>query len=319
MTLINSRISQGTSQFRKDVLAGLSHSRKTLPCKYFYDEAGSRLFDRICEVDEYYLTRTERQIMSDHAGEMSEEFGPACVLVEYGSGSSYKSRLLLDRLDENAAYVPVDISHEYLRETARELREEYPQLAIRPICADFTRDFEIPSFPDRHGRTIAYFPGSTIGNFAPERAVELLAKMRHLVGASGAALIGVDLPKSRDVLEAAYDDAEGVTAQFNLNLLERINRELDADIPVDQFVHRATFNERESRVEMHLVSTEDQSVVIEGREIAFSEGETIHTESSYKYSRRTFQRLARRAGFQVARIWCDDREYFSVHLLTAAR
>lgn len=308
----------GQQQFRRDVLAGLTQPNKSLPCKYFYDETGSRLFDRICELDEYYLTRTEIAILENHAEEMAAEFGPACVLVEYGSGSSLKTRLLLDRLDEDATYIPVDISREHLHQTAVELHEQYPELRIRPVCADFTQPFDLPELPDKTGRTIAYFPGSTIGNFPPDRATELLGQMHRLVGPAGGVVIGVDLPKAPEILEAAYDDRQGVTSQFNLNLLERINRELDADIPVSRFAHRATFNERESRVEISLVSTKEQTVWIEGREIAFAEGEAIHTENSYKYSLSTFADLAAQAGFDVHRVWCDEDDYFSVQYLTAA-
>ena len=308
---------QNHKQFRRDVLAGLSKPNKTLPCKYFYDEAGSRLFDRICELDEYYLTRTELEIMAEHATEMAAEFGPECVLVEYGSGSSLKTRLLLDQLDDRSVYVPVDISREHLKQTAIGLKEQYADLAIRPVCADFTKPFDLPKLPKQRGRTIAYFPGSTIGNFSPDAATEFLVQMRRLVGPTGGVLIGVDLPKSREMLEAAYDDAEGVTARFNLNLLERINRELDAEIPVHQFEHLARFNERESRVEIYLVSTEEQTISIEGEEFYFDEGEAIHTENSYKYSRATFKKLADAAGLKVHRVWCDQDELFSVQFLTA--
>lgn len=307
---------QNHKQFRLDVLKGLSKPKKTLPCKYFYDETGSQLFDQICELDEYYLTRTELEIMEDHAEDMANGFGPNCVLVEYGSGSSLKTRLLLDQLDDESVYVPVDISREHLRQTAARLNEKYRHLTIRPVCADFTEPFDLPRLPERTERTIAYFPGSTIGNFAPEEATKLLAQMRHLVGRSGGVLIGVDLPKAPEILEAAYDDAEGVTARFNLNLLERINRELDADVPIHRFEHLASFNERESRVEIYLVSTEDQTISIAGREFPFAEGETIHTENSYKYSLATFEALAGKAGFRVQRIWCDREKLFSVQFLT---
>ncbi len=305
----------GTEPFRWDVLAGLLQSPKVLPCKYFYDEAGSQLFDQICELDEYYLTRTELQIMEDHAGEMAGAFGPACVLVEYGSGSSWKSRLLLDRLDGGSVYVPVDIAREHLRQTAARLADQYPDLRIRPVCADFTMPFVLPKLRPNAGRTIVYFPGSTIGNFPPARAVDLLKQMRRLAGTTGGILIGVDLPKSRDILEAAYDDEQGVTARFNLNLLHRINRELDADIPVDRFEHQAIFNERESRVEMHLVSAEEQTLTIAGAEFDFAEGETIHTENSYKYGLEYFADLAAQAGLSVRRVWCDAEKLFSVQFL----
>lgn len=303
-------------QFLRDVLTGLSQSPKTLPCKYFYDETGSQLFDQICELDEYYLTRTELQIMEQAVEEMVAEFGPACVLVEYGSGSSWKSRLLLDRLDERSTYVPVDISREHLRQTATELKHQYPDLNIQPVCADFTKPFELPQLPTHARHKIGYFPGSTIGNFSPTRAVELLLQIRNLVKPDGGLLIGVDLPKSPEMLEAAYDDSRGVTARFNLNLLDRINRELDTEIPVEHFEHEARFNQRESRVEMHLVSTESHTLTIDDVELDFAEGESIHTENSHKYSLPVFEALANRAGFQVDRVWTDPENLFSVQFLS---
>lgn len=303
-------------QFLRDVLAGLTQSPKTLPCKYFYDEIGSQLFDQICELEEYYPTRTELQIMEEAADEMVAAFGPACVLVEYGSGSSWKSRLLLDRLDERSTYVPVDISREHLQQTVMQLEHQYPDLNIQPVCADFTKPFDLPPLPAYAGRKIGYFPGSTIGNFAPERAIDLLRQICDVVTPDGGLLIGVDLPKSPEILEAAYDDAQGVTAQFNLNLLERINRELDADIPVGLFEHHARFNRQKSRVEMHLVSTEAQTITIEGVEIDFAEGESIHTENSHKFSLRVFEDLADRAGFHVDRVWTDSEILFSVQFLS---
>lgn len=303
-------------QFLRDVLAGLSMSPKTLPCKYFYDEIGSQLFDQICELEEYYPTRTELQIMEESADDMVSAFGPACVLVEYGSGSSWKSRLLLDRLDERSTYVPVDISREHLQQTATQLAHQYPHLNIQPVCADFTKPFELPTLPSHAGHKVAYFPGSTIGNFSPKRAVELLAQIRNLVKPDGGLLIGVDLPKSTEILEAAYDDCQGVTAQFNLNLLERINRELDAEIPVDLFEHQARFNRRKSRIEMHLIATEAHVVTIEDIEIEFAEGESIHTENSHKFSLPVFEDLANQAGFQVDQVWTDSADFFSVQFLS---
>lgn len=303
-------------QFLRDVLAGLSRFPKTLPCKYFYDEIGSQLFDQICELDEYYPTRTELRIMEESADEMTAEFGSACVLVEYGSGSSWKSRLLLDRLDERSTYIPVDISREHLQQTALGLEDQYPHLNIQPVCADFTKPFELPPLPSRAGRKVAYFPGSTIGNFSPDRAVELLRQIRELVKPDGGLLIGVDLPKSPKILEAAYDDSQGVTAQFNLNLLERINRELDAEIPVELFEHEARFNQAKSRVEMHLVASEALTVNIDDVEIEFAEGESIHTENSHKFSLPVFENLAQQAGFQVDRVWTDPDNFFSVQFLS---
>jgi len=303
------------AQFVFDVGAGLSQAQKTLPCKYFYDARGSELFDQICELSEYYPTRTETAILRDNIDGIAEvmPFGP--VLVEYGSGSSTKTRLLLDRFDDLAAYVPVDICGRHLLRSAWTLRARYPRLRVHPICADFTRGFRVPAF-DRRPR-VAFFPGSTIGNFGPEEAVALLAGMAKAVGSGGGLLIGVDLLKGRDVLERAYDDAAGVTAAFNLNLLERINRELGGTFDLNRFEHRAVFNEAEGRVEMHLVSRTEQEVEVGDRAFRFSAGETIHTENSYKYSRERFARIASSAGWRVDTVWTDADDLFSVQYLIA--
>ncbi len=304
-------------EFLRDALGGLQASPKTLPCKYFYDERGSKLFDDICELPEYYPTRTELGIMERHGDDMAAVLGPACLVVEYGSGSSMKTRLLLDRLEEPAGYVPVDISREHLLASAAALAAEYPTLEVLPVCADFTQPFELPAPSRSPKRTAVYFPGSTIGNFTTDQAEGLLRQVRELVGPGGSLLIGVDLVKEASVLERAYDDAAGVTAAFNLNLLERMNRELGADFDVERFRHRAVWCAEPSRIEMHLVSETDQTVQLGARSISFAAGESICTEHSHKYSRESFAAIAGRAGLDVERIWTDDAELFSVQALRA--
>ena len=301
-------------RFLADVLDGLTRPRKTLPCKYFYDERGSELFDRICELPEYYPTRTELEILRRHAGAMAAALGTRCLLVEYGSGSSTKTRLLLERLVRPAAYVPVDISREHLLRSAAALSALHPGLRVIPVCADFTQPFALPRVPGTLRRA-GYFPGSTIGNFAAAEARKFLAQVAEQCGPGGALLIGVDLVKPRAILEPAYDDAAGVTAEFNRNLLRRINRELGADFDCEGFDHRALWNAAEGRVEMHLVSARDQSVRLGGRRISFARGESIHTESSHKYELADFAVLARSAGFEVEHVWTDDARLFSVQLL----
>ena len=304
-----------TDCFRTDVLTGLAQSRKKLPAKYFYDAAGSRLFDRITELDEYYPTRTEFGIMRKHAAEMAERCGSRCMLIELGAGSLTKVRLLLDRLDRPAGFVPVDVSGEHLESAACELRDDYPDLEIRPVCADFTADFHLPLRSP--ARKVVYFPGSTIGNFDPDDADALLRKISRLVGSGGGLLLGVDLRKDPAVLEAAYNDRSGVTAAFNRNLLERINRELGADFDPACFRHRAFYNRVRSRIEMHLVSTTDQLVRIDDSEIPFRRGESIHTENSYKYDLGELRDRAAGCGLRTDVTWTDANRYFAVLLLTA--
>lgn len=304
------------NRFLCDVIEGLSKDRKTLSSKYLYDERGSRLFERICDLAEYYPTRTELRIMRDHVAEMASVLGPRCLLIEYGSGSSTKTRILLDHLEEPAGYVPVDISEELLTQTALDLANAYPKIPILPVCADFTTRFRLPSVVGEVKRRIAYFPGSTIGNFTQDHAKEWLAGVAELCGSEGGLLIGVDLPKDRQRLESAYDDAEGVTASFNLNVLARINGELGADFRCDQFRHEARYNEAASRIEMYLVSQCDQAVAIADVELVFEEGESILTEYSHKYSLSRFRRMATEAGFDVRKVWTDAERLFSVQYLT---
>lgn len=300
--------------FLRDVLRGLRRRPKRLPCKYFYDETGSRLFEQICELDEYYLTRCELDLLGRHAGEMAEAAGPGAVLIEYGSGAGLKTRLLLDRLRAPAAYVPVDISGEHLRRSAERLVRRRPGLPVLPVVADFTRPFALPPVPA--GRRIIFFSGSTIGNFRPPEAVRLLAQMARLCGPGGGLLVAADRKKDRAVLEAAYDDRRGVTAAFNLNLLARVNRELGGDFALDRFGHRAFYDETHGRIEMHLVSLADQTARAGGESFVFARGEPIRTEYSYKYDPQGFADLASRAGLQAEREWTDAKGWFGVHWLT---
>ncbi len=297
----------------EEVLRGLSVRPRALPCKLFYDEMGSALFDRICELPEYYPTRTETAILESKGQDIAAAIGPGAIVIEFGSGSSRKTRLLLDVLVEPAGYVPIDISREHLERSAMALAQDYPDLHILPVCADYTRSVSLPPLVDRVARRVVFFPGSTIGNFEPDEVVLFLRRVHRLVGRRGGLLIGVDLKKDKEILEAAYDDAEGVTAAFNRNVLVHLNRELGADFDVGAWDHRAFYDERRGRIEMHLVSSRAQSVTIGGRRIDFEEGETIHTENSYKYSIDEFITLARRAGFRSARVWTDDATLFGVH------
>ena len=304
-----------TQRFRRDVLAGLSAPQKTLPCKYLYDENGARLFEAICESEEYYLTRTELSILEQNIDEIVALLGPKANLVDLGSGNSLKTRLLLDHLDQPASYSPVDVAHPQLLETSARLAHAYPGLVVEPICADYTRQFTLPPPPARSGATTFFFPGSTIGNFEPEDAVDFLQRIARLCGPADGLLVGTDLKKSARTLNAAYNDAQGVTAQFNLNLLARINRELQGGFDLERFQHLAFYNTSAGRIEMHLVSRRQQTVRVDGHRFAFAKRESVVTEHSYKYTLGQFLRLAARAGFKVARHWSDERRRFSVQYL----
>lgn len=304
-------------EFRAAVLDGLSAPAKTLPCKFFYDAEGSRLFDKICDLPEYYPTRTECHILERYAGEIAGLVGRRARLVEFGSGAGIKIRLLLSALDHPAAYVPVDISRLHLLAAASSLARDFPQLSIAPICADYTTPFALPP-ADGARTTVGFFPGSTIGNFTPDEALNFLTTARALLGSGSSMIVGVDLRKSADILVPAYDDAAGVTQAFNLNLLRRINRELGGTFKLDQFVHTARWNDAEGRMEMHLVSRRAQTVEIGGESFTFAEGEAIHTENSHKYTVPQFQDLARSAGYAPQAVWTDEASLFSVHLLTDA-
>jgi len=303
--------------FLTEVLTGLRKPQKELPSKYFYDERGSQLFERICELKEYYITRTEAAIMQAHIEEMVELIGSHVLVIEYGCGNCEKVRFLMDHLHDPVAFIPIDISQDQLLQVTKELDSVYPQLQVLPICADYTSSFELPVPKQESKRTVVYFPGSTIGNFDPIPAKHFLEHIASLCGSGGALLIGVDLKKDPAVLHSAYNDSEGLTAAFNLNLLERINRELDSDFQLDGFEHYAFYNPRESRVEIHLVSKKSQVVHIDGETISFARGESIWTENSYKYNLDDFEQMAAAAGFRVERVWADERHWFSVQYLTA--
>jgi dimethylhistidine N-methyltransferase len=301
--------------FLADVLEGLSRTQKEIPCKWLYDERGSALFERICDLEEYYPTRTELAIMERHVGAMAGALGPECAVVEYGSGSSLKTQLLLQHLAAPAAYLPVDISAVALAGATARLARRFPDLPLVPVCADFTQPLAVPAIPGAR-RRVVYFPGSTIGNFHKVDAVSFLARIRGECGPGGALLIGVDLLKDRQTLERAYDDARGVTAAFNLNVLARANRELDADFHLEAFEHRACFDPRRGRIEMHLQARAPQRVRVDGHTFTFARGETIFTESSYKYGLPEFRALAAIAGWRVEEAWTDARAWFAVLLLT---
>jgi dimethylhistidine N-methyltransferase len=303
---------------RADIISGLTAPQKRISPKYFYDERGSKLFDRICGLDEYYITRTELDLMQRHLAEVATLVGPRAAVIELGAGSNTKVRMLLDRLHEPAAYVPVDISRDYLLEQAEELAFDYPHVHIQPVVADFTRPFRLPDLPVTAERNLFFFPGSTIGNFSRARALELLAFMAAEAEHGGALLIGVDLRKDPSILHAAYNDEAGVTAEFNLNVLARLNRELDADFRLRDFEHCAVYDETESRIEMRLVSMRRQTVNVADVRVTFDEGEHIVTEHSHKYSVGEFHGLARPAGFAPERTWIDDRALFSIHYMRAS-
>jgi dimethylhistidine N-methyltransferase len=293
-----------------EILNGLSAPQKRLPPKLFYDERGSQLFDAICDLPEYYIPRTEQSIMQQNIGAICRALGPQVRLVELGSGSSVKTRLLLDHL-ERPHYIPVDISHQHLQRTAAALRQAYPDLPVQPVTADFSTDFQLPE-TDGAARTVVYFPGSTLGNFEPRQARALLRRIRGMVGRGGGLLLGVDLRKDTAVLEAAYNDAAGVTAAFNLNMLQRLNREFDADFELSAFRHRAHYDGLRGRIEMHLISDSRQSFSIFGQRFLLRPGETLHTENSYKHSLTGLSRLAAATGFDIVAGWTDHLQYFAV-------
>jgi len=303
------------SNFANDVAKGLEQKPASIPPRYFYDAIGSQLFDKITELEEYYPTRTEIGILKTHIAEIAKYIGTDSVLVEPGGGSCTKIHILLDDLKPKA-YVPMDISSEHLKAASEDLANQYQALEIHAVCTDFTRQMRVPdSAPD--GTRVVFFPGSSIGNFTPTEAHVFLHSIAELVGDGGYFLIGVDLKKDKAMLEAAYDDALGVTAAFNLNVLTRINRELGANFELDQWQHKALYNEQQGCIEMHLVSLINQSVIIAGQRYHFVTDETIHTENSYKYSVEEFKQLAKKSGFKSQAVWLDDQALFSVHLFKA--
>jgi dimethylhistidine N-methyltransferase len=301
--------------FRPDVVEGLSRLQKTVPCRWLYDERGSALFEEITRLDDYYPTRAETAILRTRQPELQQFAGPAPILIEYGAGAGVKTELVLDALAAPQGYVPIDVAHEYLAQTAHRMKRRFRSLWVRPIARDFLRAFEMPaSMPA--GRRVGFFPGSTIGNLDAAEAEAFLSQMLRHVGRDGAAIVGVDLVKQVETLLRAYDDSEGVTARFNLNLLARINRELGGDFHLDRFRHVARWNDAEGAVEMHLHSLKEQWVSIGQRRFHFHEGETIHTESSRKYDHEGFGALVGRAGWRVSQAWEDNKQQFCVFALS---
>jgi len=295
-----------------EIHAGLSQQQKSISSKFFYDHAGSRLFDAICELPEYYPTRTELGIMRANIQEIANLIGQHASLIEFGSGSSLKTKVLLEHVQNLAAYVPVDISQNHLLLAAERIRADFPAIEVLPVVADFTQTFRLPTPKTMPTRNIVYFPGSTIGNFSRDAARELLAVMHHEAGEDGALVIGVDLQKDKSVLVRAYNDSRGVTAEFNLNILRRLNNEFDATFDVEQFSHRAIYNEDAERIEMYLDSRSDQSASVGGEQFYFAKGESILTEHSHKYTLDGFADLALAAGFMVEKVWMDRKQLFSV-------
>ena len=304
------------SDFLSDTLAGLSRMPRALPCKYFYDERGAALFQKICELPEYYITRTETAILRLHAHEMAQCIGASCELIGLGTGAGTKTRILLEELEAPAVYVPIDISKKQLRQSTALFHQLFPQLEILPVCTDYLQPFDLPSPLHTGARKIVYFPGSTIGNFEPREATEFLRRIVDLCDKDGGLLIGVDLQKDPDVLERAYNDSQGVTAQFNLNLLKRANHELQADFDLERWRHRSIYNSAAGRIEMYLISKIDQTVHIANHEFRFRSGEKITTEFSYKYTPEGFTALASAAGFEFARMWTDEARLFGVLYFT---
>jgi dimethylhistidine N-methyltransferase len=301
---------------RAEILAGLRAPQKRISPKYFYDQRGSELFDEICTLPEYYPTRTEHRIMAQHLADIAELVGPGAAVIELGAGSSAKARQLLAELHEPIAYVPVEISGEYLSGQAEELARDFPDVSVVPVVADFTKPFDLPIHPTMPQRNLVFFPGSTIGNFTRSEAKKLLETMRAEAKPGGALLLGVDLVKDASIIEAAYNDAQGVTAEFNRNVLHHLNAALGADFDPEQFRHEAIYDPRRERIEMRLVSLVEQSVSVDGETIRFAAGEHILTEYSHKYSVDGFRALAREAGLAPRAVWTDADGLFSVHYLT---
>ena len=302
--------------FARCISDGLRCTPKEIACKYFYDAEGSALFDAICALPEYYQTRTEVALLRRHADEIATLIGADAEIVEFGAGALRKVRILLDALESPRGYTPIDISGAYLRDVVRRLAADYPKMALRPLVADFTLPLHIPVLPGAATRRTGFFPGSTIGNFRPDAAMALLRRMREALNGGGL-LVGVDLVKDPALLHAAYNDAAGVTAAFNKNLLARANRELGADFDLDTFAHYAPYNPKAQRIEMYLVSLKRQSVRLSDGVVEFAAGEAVHTEDSHKYSIESFREIAARAGFSPRAVWCDEARLFSLHWLEA--
>ena len=298
---------------RLEVIEGLMREQKVLPAKYFYDHIGSQLFEQITQQPEYYPTRTELAILEQHRAEIARSIGDVHTLIEYGSGSSRKIQMLLETFTHLDTYMPIDISKDFLMESARQLSERYPALHIKAVCGDYSQSISLPV--EEFQKRVIFFPGSTIGNFEPEEAMRFLRHSSRILETGDGFLIGVDLKKSIDVLERAYNDAAGVTAAFNLNMLTHLNQMLEGTFDVTRFEHHAFYNEEKGRIEMHLRSQLDQLVQVGDVTVPFKQGETIHTENSYKYSKEEFETLARQSGFHSVNCWIDDDERFSVHYL----
>lgn len=316
--------------FARDVLAGLADAPKSIPCTWLYDHRGSELFEEITQLAEYYPTRTERLILERCAAQIAQAAGPGATVVELGSGSSRKTPILLGALEAPAAYLPIDISAEFLDQSVRVLQAHFPRLPIHPVVADFTQINALPELArvqrvqgargvEGGGRRVVFFPGSTIGNFTPDDAVRLLDRIGQAVGPDALMVVGADPTHDPAVLIPAYDDARGVTAAFNKNLLVRINRELQGNFSLSAFRHEARFNTEHQRVEMHLVSRYTQRVTVMGRLFMFAAGESVHTENSYKYGLVKFQAMARRAGWSHRQFWVDGQSRFAVHVLERGR
>jgi dimethylhistidine N-methyltransferase len=313
-----SEIPSADSDFMADVIAGLSSNPRTLPCKYFYDERGAALFQKICELPEYYITRTEIDILDRNRADIASRLGPNIELIGLGTGAGTKTRILIEALEGPAVYIPVDISERQLRASTALFRKIFPNVEVLPVCADYLQPVVLPLPSRKPARNVVYFPGSTIGNFEPNEALEFLHRIANVSCRDGGLLIGVDLKKDQRVLEAAYNDSAAVTAQFNLNLLERANRELAADFDLDQWRHRAIYNSSASRIEMHLISEIDQFVHLDDQKFHFRRSEKIITEFSYKYAPEEFAELAGKAGFKFAQMWNDDARLFGVLYFTCS-
>ncbi len=312
MTIKTEEITQ--EEILSEVAEGLSLTPKRLPSKLFYDKKGSALFDDICNLYEYYPTRTELRIMEDNIEEMSSLLGEGTLLIELGSGSSIKIRLLLDNIPGLAGYVPIDISTTHLIQSSNELNELYPHIDIFPLAADYTKAFELPEINKPYDHRAVYYPGSTIGNFTSSKAKNFLERIAKICGQNGGIIIGVDLRKDKRILEAAYNDKDGVTAAFNLNILEHLNNELNSDFDLNKFRHYAFFNDKESRIEMHLISKENQKVHLNDSTIYFEKDESILTEYSYKYTLDSFAELVS-DNFEVRKVWTDENHLFSIQYL----
>ncbi len=296
---------------KNEIIKGLDSEQKHLPCKLFYDKRGSILFDLICELDEYYLTRTEQKIMEDNVKEIAQTLGEKFFLIELGSGSSLKTRILLENLKNLIAYIPIDISEKHLHESVNDLKDEFPMLNIFPVTADYTQEFKLPIDENNNFKKVVYFPGSTIGNFTKQEAQNFITRIAKMCGKSGGLLIGIDLLKDREVLLHAYNDKKGITAAFNLNMLRNINNQFQSDFDLSKFRHKAIFNEDEGRIEMYLISKENQIVTINEHDFYFAEGDDILTEYSTKYSIDEFENLAKE-DFKLQKIWTDENKFFAV-------